>query len=211
MLITRPNHDITTSYLYSWSEKIIKQADKINIKVIDLKGKRANAKEFTSTISKANPLFIVLNGHGDEDRVGGYNNEVLVQSGRNESILSGRVVFARSCRSAVILGRSCVKRGVKVYLGYIDDFVFVIDESKITHPLDDNIAKIFLEPSNYVAIVLLKGHKASQANHRSKEMYKQNMQKLMTSEAPKENRELIPFLRWNMVNQVCLGNGDAKI
>lgn len=211
MLITRPNHDITTNYLYYWSEKIIEQANKNKERVIDLKGKRVNLKEFIGILRKTNPSFVVINGHGNEKSFAGYDNEILIQFNINESILSGRVIFARSCRSAAILGKSCVDKGTKTYIGYTDDFIFFINESKITHPLDDVTAGLFLEPSNYVAIVLLKGHKTLEANTRSKNMYRQNIQKLMTSETPKEDRELIPFLRWNMINQVCLGDGNANI
>ncbi|MCJ7740905.1 hypothetical protein MUP32_06380 [Candidatus Microgenomates bacterium] len=211
MLITRPNHDPTTNYLCRWSEKIINQAGKSKQKIIDLKGRRAKAKEFLSIVKKTNPSFVVLNGHGAEDRIAGYNNEVLVQSGRNESIFSGRIIFARSCRSAKILGKSAVASGTRVYIGYDDDFVFFINETKTTRPLEDNTAKLFLEPSNYIAIALLKGHNAFEADTRSKEMYKNNIQKLMTSETPKEDKDLIAFLRWDMINQVCLGNGEDKL
>ncbi len=211
MLITRPNHDVTTNYLYYWSEKIMKQAHRNNESVIDLRGKRANSKEFIGILKKTNPSFIVINGHGDEKSFGGYDNEVLIKFGKNESMLAGKVIFARSCGSAAILGKACIAKGTLSYIGYKDDFVFIIDESKISRPSDDVIAGLFLEPSNYVAIVLLKGHKTSEANNRSKDMYRQNIQKLMTSETPTEDKELIPFLRWNMINQVCLGDGNTNI
>lgn len=211
MLITRPNHDVTTNYLCYWSEKIIDQADKSKQKIIDLKGKCANAKEFISILKKTDPSFVVINGHGAEDRITGYNNEVLVQAGFNESMLSDRIIFARSCRSAKILGKSAIAKGAKTYIGYNDDFIFFINEARTTRPLKDNTAKLFLEPSNYAAIILLKGHKSSEANNRSKEMFKKNIQKLMTSETPKEDKELIAFLRWDMINQVCLGDGNVGL
>ena len=37
------------------------------------------------------------------------------------------------------------------------------------------------------------------------------MQKLLTSETPKEEKELVPYLRWDMIHQVCLGDGEATI
>lgn len=135
MLITRPNHDVTTNYLYYWSEKIIEQANKNNEKVIDLKGKRVNLKEFIGILKKTNPSFVVINGHGNEKSFTGHDNEILIQFNKNESMLSGKVIFTRSCRSAAILGKSCVKKGVKTYIGYTDDFIFFINESKITRPL----------------------------------------------------------------------------
>ena len=86
MLITRPNHDITTNYLYYWSIRIIEQAHKSHGKVVDLRGKRVNLKEFSSIIKKTKPSFMVINGHGDENTITGYNNEVLVRVGANETL-----------------------------------------------------------------------------------------------------------------------------
>jgi len=37
LLITRPDHDVTTRYLSAWSKEIIELADKKNIQVMDLK------------------------------------------------------------------------------------------------------------------------------------------------------------------------------
>lgn len=211
MLITRPNHDDITRYLYFWSEIIIHQAKKLKKVVIDLAGKKANYQEFIKVLKKNNPLFIIINGHGNKKVVTGFNNEILAQSGLNESVFDRKIVFARSCQSAAILGKSCVKKGTKTYIGYNEDFVFFVEEDKKNNPLEDKTAKIFLEPSNFIAIALLNGENTGQANDKSKEMYRQNMAKLMTSETPEQDRELIPFLRWNMVHQVCLGDEKAKI
>jgi len=40
LLITRPNHDSSTAYLYYWSQKILSLCTKINCKFFDLKGDR---------------------------------------------------------------------------------------------------------------------------------------------------------------------------
>ena len=40
---------------------------------------------------------------------------------------------------------------------------------------------------------------------------KQNIQKLTLSSATKEDAELIPYLTWNYLHQVCLGNIEATI
>jgi len=211
MFITRPNHDTTTTYLFYWSQHIIDTAKTHKLSVIDVKGKRVILKEVTGIINKTKPSFICFNGHGNEKTVGGYDNEPLIQKGVNESLLSESVVFARACRSAKELGPSCVKKGTKAYIGYTDDFVFFTGEAKESRPLTDTVAKLFLEPSNYVAIALVKGHSAGVANERSKALFKKNIKTLMTSDTPKEDRELIPYLLWDMDHQVCLGNDKAVI
>lgn len=204
LLITRPNHDPTTNCLYFWSERIISQANRAGCKIIDLAKKRACAKDFNGIISKVCPQFVVINGHGNDKAVTGYDDEELIRCGDNESLLAGTVTYARSCRSAVSLGPACIKNKTKAYIGYVDDFVFLYDDRFVTKPLKDTSAKLFLEPSNYVAISLLKGHSPQEANKRSKEVYMRNIRKLLTSETKGEAKEAIPYLLWDMNNQVCL-------
>lgn len=188
MLITRPNHDVTTNYLYFWSKPILEQAKKSKVSFTDLGGRRAN-------------------GHGSESVVAGYDNEYLVEAGRNDKILAGRVVYARSCKSAKILGPRSIVSGCKAYIGYDDDFVFFIEEGKTSRPLDDKTATLFIEPSNQVVISLLKGHSASDSNRRSKERLKRSIQKMATSASSKEESELVSYMVWNYTHQVCLGDG----
>jgi len=211
MLITRPNHDVTTTYLFHWSKDIIDTAIHHKLSVIDVTGKRVSKKEVNSIIKKMKPSFVCFNGHGNERIIGGYDNEPLIQKDVNESILSGAVVFARACRSAKELGPSCVTKGTTAYIGYTDDFVFLTEEGKETRSLTDGVAKIFLEPSNYVAISFIKGHSAGQANQRSKNYFKNNIKKLMTSDTSKEDRELIPYLLWDMDHQVCIGDDKVVV
>ncbi|VVA44261.1 conserved hypothetical protein [Candidatus Roizmanbacteria bacterium] len=210
MLITRPNHDITTNYLYYWSIVLIEYAKEIGQSVVDLKGKRANEKEFVSVIKKVKPNFVVLNGHGNEETVTGYDNKPLVNLD-NADILKEKIIYARSCQSAKKLGVKSVEAGCKSYIGYNEDFVFVTDEHRLTRPLDDKTAQLFLEPSNKVVTYLLKGHSSSTANQKSKELYKKTIQKFMLSSALKEEKELIPYLAWDYNHQVCLGNQNAKL
>ncbi len=184
MIITRPNHDFATKYLFHWSQFVIDAAKKHRIPVIDLKGKLANRKELTKSIRKTSPDFIFINGHGDDGLVAGYNNRILVEVGDNERIFSGAIVFSRSCRSAAKLGKSCVKKGTRAYIGYTDDFIFYSDE-----------AAKFLEPSNLIATSLLNGNTANQADQKSKDAYAKIIKKLKTTRVPAKDRELIPYLQ----------------
>lgn len=211
LLITRPNHDITTNYLYYWSEKIINEAEKRSVKTVDLKGKRANKKELTGIIHKVQPALIVFNGHGNSNSITGYDNEVLIEADDNEEILSGKIAYAVSCSSAEILGPVCVKAGARAYIGYTDDFAFMIAAEKITKPLEDKSARLFLEPSNQVAISLLKGNTTGKAYKSSQDVFRRNINHLLTSESSQEEKEALPYLLWDIRHQVCLGNQDAGL
>lgn len=211
MLITRPDHDPTTNYLYYWSQKLIDFARKRGLQVVDLAKKRANSVEFASVIKKVKPSLIIINGHGNSSVVTGYNDEPLVIAGKNDTLLNKTIVYARSCKSGEKLGPVSVKSGCRAYIGYDDDFVFVTEDDKLTHPLQDKTAELFMNPSNYVVISLLKGHTAGEANIRSKNFLRQNIQRLVTSAASKEENDMIPYLLWNYSHQVCLGSAEATI
>jgi len=58
ILITRPDHDITTRYLSRWANQVIELADRKGVEVLDLKRAKANKKEFEGRIKKKNPLFV---------------------------------------------------------------------------------------------------------------------------------------------------------
>lgn len=210
-LITRPNHDITTNYLYYWSTKIIAEADKKGFEVIDLKNKRASKKEFVSVMNKTQPSLVVLNGHGNEEGVAGFDNEILIQVRDNERILNEKISYIVSCRSAKTLGPACIRQGAKAYIGYEDDFTFLINETKITKPLEDKTAEFFLEPSNQIAISLLKGNSAGNSYQKSQEFFRRNIRQSLTSETSGSDKENVPFLLWNMKHQVCLGDQKASL
>lgn len=210
-LITRPNHDYATNYLFYWSAPVIKLGRWKGFQVIDLSSSKANQTDFTSRVNKTNPSFIFFNGHGSRAAIAGQNEEVLVSVRKNLGLLKNRIVFARSCHSARQLGSKSVSSGTRVFIGYKEPFIFVSDPKMITKPLSDKTAALFLKPSNLVATTLIKGHSASEANIRAKGAFKRNIRKLLTSETKREDSSVLRFLFWDMRHQVCLGNASASL
>ena len=211
LLITRPEHDLTTRYLSHWSNKIIEVAVKKGVDVIDLKGRKANKKELTGRLQKLNPSLVILNGHGNQSSVTGHDNETLVKAGSNEKILSSRITYAVSCSSAKRLGTRCAKREDTTYIGYDDDFIFAIDKKRISHPLQDKRAKPFMDASNQVSISLLKGHKATDASKRSKKTFMKKYMKLLSSNSSPDDLQDARLLWWNRIHQKCLGDQNAVV
>ncbi len=207
LLITRPRHDATVHYLFHWSKEIIALAKEKGITVLDLEGKRANYKEVASMLQKKEPSLVFFNGHGDDDCIMGNDNEVLVAVGKNEELLASKIVYALSCRSGKGLGRKSIQDGAIGYIGYDNDFIFIIDETKINDPLRDKTAELFLRPSNQVMVCLLKGHNIKYSHERSKRIFRESARKVANSES--QDSYLIPYLLWDMQHQVCLGNQDA--
>lgn len=208
LLITRPEHDPATRYLSRWSEEIIKKAEEKGINVIDLFRNKANRKRVIGTLEKRDPGLVVLNGHGSESSVEGHDNETILKES-DKKVVESKIIFARSCKSAKSLGQSIVNQGAIAYLGYDDDFWLMYTESKISNPLEDKTAELFLVPSNYIAISLLKSHTASDADNRSKILFRRNIEKLIIEGPSSDNYYTIRYLLWDMMHQVCLGNKSA--
>lgn len=210
-LITRPEYDPPTKYFSTWSEEIIAVAKSKQIKVIDLKGAKATKRELTGRVLKLNPRLLVLNGHGSENTVAGHDDETMIEAGVNEDILNSRITYAVSCCCAKELGRRAVENGNATFVGYDDDFIFTSERKYLSRPLMDKRAQPFMEASNHVAISLLKGHKASEASKRSKEMFEKSYKRLLSSKSDPNSLQDARFLWWDMTHQVCLGNTNATL
>lgn len=212
LLITRPEHDLPTRYISKWSEKIIEEAKSKNFNIMDLQREKANKKRVVGILKKKSKeaMLVVFNGHGDSDTIKGHDNEALITTAE-ASVLGIKIIYARACQSAKMLGKAAISAGSIAYLGYQEDFIFLFDEEKVAKPLEDTKAALFLEPSNYVVTSLLKGHSALDANNRSKNLFRKNLEKVLVGPSSLENSYAARFLFWNMTNQVCLGNGAATL
>ena len=171
--------------------------------------KKNNQKEIRSRLEKNDYNFVVFNGHGDDDLVAGHKNETLIKVGENEGLLKNKMIYAISCKSAKKLGPESISAGAISYIGYDDDFVFIYEKNKITNPLIDDIAKIYLEPSNELIISLIKGNSTNESYKRSQDMFMTNLKKLLTSEAP--STPAVRYLWWDIKHQVLLGDKEAAL
>jgi hypothetical protein len=105
-LITRPNHDTTVTYLFQWSEEILRFCNKNNISFSVFQGEDANKKNVENYLEKQMPKFVMFNGHGDARTIYGHDDEPLVTSGKNEDVLESKIVYSVSCESAAELGET---------------------------------------------------------------------------------------------------------
>ncbi|MGH9463567.1 MAG: hypothetical protein ACRD1X_20375 [Vicinamibacteria bacterium] len=207
VLVTRPEHDAANRYLSKWTEKLIKEISRRGITVIDLYGGRAVRKEVIGILEKRKPQLALLNGHGSASVVAGHDDEVVLQLGDKKAV-EEKIIYARACKSAKELGPDAVAQGAKAYLGYDEDFVLMFNIDKLSKPLEDRTAALFLEPSNHVVASLLKGHSAGEANKRSRALYRKNIAKLLVDRSS-EDYDGIRLLYWDMIHQVCIGDQAA--
>ena len=211
LLVSNAHYDNPTKYLTSWFEKIVEAAKKQNdVKIIELKKEQATKKNLIETIEKENPQFVIFNGHGSDDWIGGFDKEILVRCNDNESILSGKIVHSMACKSANILGKRCITLGTKCFIGYKEDFEFwsTHQENK-EDQLKDQMAGIFLEPAYEAIIALIEGSNAGEAYKRSQNMYRENILALITSKNTHQSTVVAKSLFSNFQNQVCLGDQVA--
>lgn len=210
IIVTRPEYDDTTTYLSRWSEPILNEAGERGMKCIDLNRNKANKKDFESYVRKNPPNFIVLNGHGNQSTVAGQDDNLLIEAGTNEDILSDAIVFARACDSAAILGERAVEKGAASYIGCTKGFVFPFDKNRVSTPQKDEIARPCLEVSNSIPLSLLKGQNVGLSLSRSENALKKWIEYLRTHYTI-ESPAILFSLLWNAACQKALGNISVKI
>lgn len=211
LLITRPNHDLITTYLYYWSRFIIEEATNKNIQIFDLSGKKANRNLLTSYIKKHNPTLIHFNGHGDSSLITGYNNEILIEVNKNDKLLAQKIIYALSCDSAKILGYSCVKNGALVFIGYKRKYILAYNVKSYTRPLKDKLAKFFLEPSNLITMSILKGNAAGNSYRKSQNSMKRNFLYMISTKATTLEKDAASFLWTNKKSQTLIGDENSRL
>lgn len=211
LLITRPEHDYATRYLSAWSEKLFDLIKSKGYSIIDLYRERANRKEIESVLSKRNPVLVIINGHGSDDAVAGHDDNLLIKAGDNSSLLSNKITYAISCRSARILGKEIGQNAKTAYIGYQDDFILVYLEKYRTRPIEDKFAGLFLDSSNLVVTTLIKGHPAKEAVSRAKQEFLRNIQRLLTSKVKSDDSSALRYLVWDMKNLVLCGDNNKHL
>jgi hypothetical protein len=210
-LITRPKHDLLTNYLFHWSTQVVNEAVDKDFQILDLNGEKASKKNFTSYVERHQPALVFFNGHGSSKVICGHNDEILIEADRNDGLLSEAVVYARSCRAAEYLGRCCVQKRTRAFVGYYKDYFLCFSQSKISRPLEDKIAELFLDPSNLVVISLLKGNTVGGSVRRSQEAMRRNIRFMNSGSATPSQKDAAPYLWSNIKSQTVCGNKDVYL
>jgi hypothetical protein len=211
ILITRPNHDLITSYLHDFSKEIVYmlQNDK-NFHVTDLEGDKATRENVNHSLVKEIPGLVFLNGHGDKKRVFGYKGEIILDS-ENVQNTKEKIIYALSCNSSEELGITAVKKGAKAYIGYTARFMMVLDPTRSGIPNKDRNALPFKRACHAMISSLVSGMKVKDAIENTKEEYRHSIKSYGTSEDdPYGDAPLIRFaLTWNMEFLDLCGDPNA--
>ena len=211
ILFSRPADDITLNYLHYYSKELVNLSNSLGHKTINKEQKEANRDTITSLIKKQKPILIMFNGHGSPEVICGYNQEIIIDSKENLEVLKDSITYALACSSALILGPKSVEKNAICFIGYESDFALGKDPDSEASPKYDKIAKLFLEPSNILVSLLLKGNNVKKSVEKAKEKMMENIWYLQTTNSFPEAIHYAPFLFSNYSSLVPLGNEDASI
>ncbi len=148
---------------------------------------------------------IIGAGHGNVDLFTGHNEVILLEVGNYDpKEVQGKVIKLLSCQTGVELGPDLVKNGCAAFMGYTDDYVWVVDADLASTPWADKMAATSLMPVIDQINALLDGKTAEEAHNIELDGYSRN--------AEIEEDELIKAcLEFNRENAILLGDGGASI
>ncbi len=210
VLITAPESDITTFYLASYAKVIAEFAKSKGIKVFHLEREAVKREVFESILVKKKPALVLLNGHGSQTAIEGHKKEIILEEGINHQLLSGKLTYALSCWAASSLGKKATENA-GCFIGYIMPFQFYFDSEHAANPNRDETAKLFLEPSNQLAISLIKGNSAEKASESFKSKSLKNISKLLKASKDLENLQLAKAIWMNLKFLKIQGNKDLAV
>ena len=194
ILITNPEVDAFTRYLLFWSRKLIKEL-KNNNEIIHLEKDKVKRERLEGTIKKKGIDLVLLNGHGDDEIVLG--NDGPIVDGDNIDLLKEKIVHAMSCSSAKKLGKTAVEKGVKAYVGYNEPYLAPRMDDKISNPLKDSTAALFLDPAFIAQKALANNKTPSEAVNLARKEYNRSIIKALTSPMQSDNDQFVGLLLWD--------------
>ncbi|MBQ3440948.1 hypothetical protein IJG27_01385 [Candidatus Saccharibacteria bacterium] len=201
VLITNPEVDAFTRYLHCWTKQLIKNL-RNNVEVFHLEEGKANRIRFEGMLKKNVVDVVLLNGHGDYDFVLGDYEKILDKE--NVALLKGKTVHAMSCSSAKELGVLAVQSGAKAYLGYDEPFLAPRMKDKVSNPLKDGTAKLFLDPAFITQKALLNGKAPGEAVELAHKEYDRSIVKALRSPIQSDNDKFVGLLLWDKEHLVAV-------
>lgn len=149
--------------------------------------------------------IIIGVGHGDEVSFTGHNEALILEIGKYAPReVQGSVIKLLSCLTGIALGPDLIKNGAKAFLGYVDDYVWIMDSDLVSTPWADRMAATSLMPVVDGLNALLDGKTCREALDVELEGYLRN--------AEVEEDDLIKScLEFNRENAILLGTLEARV
>ena len=169
IFIGRCDDDPIVTFPFHWAEQIKEEAEKLELDIIDLQKENYTEEKARRCIEEYAPFFVFFNGHGEAWHTTGHQQRPVLIANKNDFLLKDKIAYVVSCYTAQYLGQMAYDKGCKAYIGYEDDFAFVyLNEDA---PLDDNIAKVYMEASNEGPLTILNGGTPKEAYEKSQKTF----------------------------------------
>lgn len=149
--------------------------------------------------------IIIGSGHGDASSFTGQNENVILEVGRYNPVeVRGKVIKLQSCLTGAALGPDLIQNGAVAFLGYKDDYLWVMDADYAATPWADKLASVCLMPAVDGLNALLDGKTAQEA-------FDVELQGYTTNAAAEEDALIKSCLEFNYDNAVLLGEPTARV
>lgn len=151
--------------------------------------------------------LIVGVGHGGPNEYRGQDSSLIWRAGEYDTKeVNGKVVKLVSCQAGEQLGMDLVDRGgARCFMGYSDDIVWLADPEFVTHPWDDEDAKLTLTPVVDGLNALLDGRTCKESFEVECTGFYDNAER--TSEFPLMQE----MLRFNYKSAILHGDPNATV
>lgn len=169
IFVGRCECDAHLKFPFNWANSVVEEAEKLELDVVDLQKENYSEEKTSRHIKNSNPFFIFLNGHGEAWCSMGYGREPVLIANKNDFLLKDRIAYILSCNTAQFLGQVAYEKGCKAYIGYEDIFSFAYMDKN--DPINDRIAKIFMEASNQIPLTILNGGTPEEAYKNSQQIF----------------------------------------
>lgn len=209
MIIIRTKHDIQTTYLYYYSEELIKEAENKGFKVVKIEEDDITETILRSRINNSKPKFIFFNGHGSDTALFNNKKKEFINT-KSADVFRDTVTYTIACSCLEGLGTAAVDNGCNAFIGYKMPFWIAREHRYESGPLKDKVAKPIIECSNVVVKSLIKGNTVNESIKKSHEKAADNILKLVYSKEPLA----VASLQALVANDGALdfkGNGSATI
>lgn len=163
------------------------------------------ARRFPFSLSAPGSDVIIAVGHGDSDVVTGQNDCDLLRVGEyNPAEINGKVIYAFSCLCAENLGPDLINHGAAAFLGWTDDYLWLLDENRSATPWTDEMARPCMMPVIVGLNALLDGKTVSEVRQIQSGSYSEYA-------AGTDNELIKDLVLFNQSNFILLGNPQARI
>ena len=165
IFIGRCDDDPMVTFPFHWAEQIKEEAEKLEWDIIDLQKENYTEEKAMRCIEEHAPFFVFFNGHGEGWCTTGHKRRPVLIANKNDFLLKNKIAYY----TAQYLGQIAYDNGCKAYIGYEDTFAFVyLNEDA---PLNDDIAKSYMEASNEVPLTILNGGTPKEAYEKSQKVF----------------------------------------